>query len=103
MTRLPTFIRENTEQILAEWETFARTVETETPMDIAALRDHAKEMLGVVADDLDVSQTTREQFDKARGKRDARSEGRQTAAQQHGAGRAQSGFSVEQMVSEFRA
>src|SRR4051812_43009154 len=44
MPRLPRFIRENTEQILAEWETFARTLETEVPMDIVALRDHAKEM-----------------------------------------------------------
>jgi signal transduction histidine kinase len=103
MTRLSTFIRDNTEPILSEWETFARTVDTETPMDIAALRDHAKEMLGVVADDLDAPQTRGEQSDKSQGKRDAHSHGHQTAAQQHGAGRAVSGFSVEQMVSEFRA
>src|SRR4051812_22026092 len=103
MSRLPAFIRDHTDQILSEWETFARTLETETPMDLAALRDHAKEMLGVVADDLDLPQTMREQSDKARGKRDAQTDGRQTAAQQHGAGRALSGFSVEQMVSEFRA
>src|SRR3954467_5493443 len=103
MTRLPMFIREQTEQILSEWETFARTLETDTPMDIAALRDHAKEMLGVVADDLDVPQTMGEQSDKSQGKRDAQLDGRQTAAQQHGAGRALSGFTVEQMVSEFRA
>jgi signal transduction histidine kinase len=103
MTRLPTFVRENTERILSEWETFARTLETETPMDIAALRDHAKEMLRVVADDLDLPQTSGEQSDKARGKRDAHVDGRQTAAQRHGSGRALSGFSVEQMVSEFRA
>lgn len=103
MTRLQTFIRDNTEQILAEWETFARSLETETPMDIAALRDHAKDMLGVVAADLDSPQTTRQRSDKSRGKRDAHAEGMQTAAQQHGAGRAGSGFTVEQMVSEFRA
>src|SRR4051812_5195879 len=103
MSRLPAFIRDHTDQILSEWETFARTLETETPMDLAALRDHAKEMLGVVADDLDLPQTMREQSDKARGKRDAQTDGRQTAAQQHGAGRAVSGFTVEQMVSEFRA
>src|SRR3954466_4637340 len=72
-------------------------------MDTAALRDHAKEMLSVVADDLDRPQTVREQADKSQGKRDARLEGRPTAAQQHGAGRALSGFTVEQMVSEFRA
>src|SRR5215210_3307754 len=103
MTRLPAFIREHIEQILLEWEAFARTLETEAPMDTAALRDHAKEMLCAVADDLDLPQSAREQADKARGKRDAQSEGPPTAAQQHGAGRAVSGFTVEQMVSEFRA
>lgn len=60
-------------------------------------------MLATVADDLDRPQTVRQQVDKALGKRDADLEGRQTAAQQHGAGRALSGFTVEQMVSEFRA
>jgi signal transduction histidine kinase len=103
MTSLATFIREHADQILAEWESFARTVDTGTPMDTAALRDHAREMLGAVADDLDLPQSGREQADKAQGKRDALPEGQLTAAQQHGAGRAVSGFTVEQMVSEFRA
>jgi signal transduction histidine kinase len=103
MTRLPAFIRDHTDQILLEWEAFARTIETDTPMDTAALRDHAKEMLSAVAADLELPQTMREQADKAQGKRDAHPEGRPTAAQQHGAGRAVSGFTVEQMVAEFRA
>jgi signal transduction histidine kinase len=103
MPRPSRFLRENTEQILSAWETFARTLDAEAPMDIAALRDHAKEMLGVVADDLDAPQSKQQQSDKARGKRDAHLEGRQTAAQQHGADRALGGFTVEQMVSEFRA
>jgi signal transduction histidine kinase len=103
VSSLAAFIRENIEQILHEWETFARTLETEAPMNIAALRDHAKEMLSVIADDLDLPQTTRQQSAKARGMRDAKARGRQTAAQRHGAGRALSGFTVEQMVSEFRA
>jgi signal transduction histidine kinase len=103
MSNLSAFIRGHTEQILAEWEKFARTLDTETPMDTAALRDHAKEMLGAVADDLDLPQTIGEQSEKAQGKRDAQLEGQLTAAQQHGAGRALSGFTVEQMVSEFRA
>ncbi|HEX4684146.1 MAG TPA: HAMP domain-containing sensor histidine kinase [Gemmatimonadaceae bacterium] len=103
MTRLPAFIREHSEQILAEWDTFARTLETVTPMDTTALRDHAREMLGAVADDLDVPETVQDQGDDVPGMRDARSEGPPTAAQQHGAGRASNGFTVEQMVSEFRA
>ena len=103
MSRLATFIRENIEPILAEWETFARSLPGGATMDIAALRDHAKEMLGVIARDLDRPQTSREQADKSKGRSDADDGATLTAAQEHGAGRAGSGFTVAQMVSEFRA
>ncbi|MDQ3995999.1 MAG: sensor histidine kinase [Gemmatimonadota bacterium] len=103
MPRLSTFIRENTEEILAEWETFARSLPMGDSMDVVALRDHAKEMLGVIARDLDTPQTRRQQVDKSKGKRDAPERTAPTAAQEHGAGRAESGFTVAQMVSEFRA
>jgi signal transduction histidine kinase len=77
-------------------------------MDIAALRDHAREMLQVIAADLDTPQTQREQSEKSKGRSDA-GERRVpappalTPAQEHGAGRAESGFTVGQMVAEFRA
>jgi signal transduction histidine kinase len=103
MPSLSIFIRDNTEQILSEWETFARALPMGNSMDIAALRDHAKEMLGVIARDLEMPQTEREQADKARGESDADERQAPTAAQEHGAGRAESGFTVAQMVSEFRA
>ena len=103
MARLSDFIRDNTEPILAEWETFARGLPQGDSMDIAALRDHAKEMLGVIAADLSAPQTPEQQADKARGRSDAEARRSPTAAQAHGAGRAKSGFTVEQMVSEFRA
>jgi hypothetical protein len=38
MPTLSSFIRENTEQILSEWETFARALPMGDAMDIAALR-----------------------------------------------------------------
>lgn len=103
MSTLPNFIRENTEPILAEWETFARGLPLGDSMDIAALRDHARDMLGVIAADLSVPQTATQQADKAKGLSDAGGRRSQTAAQAHGAGRAESGFTVEQMVAEFRA
>jgi len=103
MPRLSTYIRENTEKILAEWETFARSVPGGDTMDIAALRDHAKEMLGVIARDLDAPQSAKEQQDKSRGETDTDERKELTAAHEHGAGRAESGFTVGQMVSEFRA
>jgi signal transduction histidine kinase len=103
MPRLSDFIRENTEEILSEWETFARGLPMAGSMDIVALRDHAKEMLGVIALDLETPQTRRQQADKATGTQDASERTAPTAAQEHGAGRAESGFTVAQMVSEFRA
>ena len=102
--RLHQFIREHTEEILVEWEAFARTVQIAESMDIAALRDHAREMLMVIAKDLETPQTAGEQSDKAEGKSDALDQGPPTtAAQEHGAGRAGSGFTIEQMLSELRA
>lgn len=104
---LSTFLRVNTESILAEWESFARSLPMGTDMDVSGLRDHAREMLAVIATDLERPQSAQEQADKARGLIDA-VEGRRdlrerTAAQAHGAGRALQGFNVGHMVSEFRA
>src|SRR3954463_10405264 len=98
MARLSSFIRKNIEPILDEWETFARSLPQGEAMDVAALRDHAKDMLVVIADDLDDPQTPKEQTDKARGESDAGTDAVPTAAQEHGAGRAESGFTVGQMV-----
>ncbi len=103
MPRLSAFIRQNVEPILAEWETFARSLAPGDTMDIAALRDHAKDMLFVIADDLDDPQTAKQQSDKARGESDAVGNAVLTSAQEHGAGRAESGFTVAEMVAEFRA
>ena len=103
MPGLSTFIRENIEPILVEWEAFARSLPRGDTMDIASLRDHAKAMLGVIADDLDLPQTAQQQSDKAKGESDADDTTVATAAQEHGAGRAESGFTVGQMIAEFRA
>jgi hypothetical protein len=58
MSALSQFIRDNAEPILQEWETFARSLSAGESMDIEALRDHAKEMLIVIADDLARPQST---------------------------------------------
>jgi signal transduction histidine kinase len=72
-------------------------------MNVVALRDHAKAMLDVIAHDLEEPQTAREQEAKAKGASDADERTVRTAATAHGSGRAQSGFTVNQMVAEFRA
>lgn len=103
MQSLSGFIRDHTEEILSEWEKFARELNVGDAMDVAALRDHAQQMLDVIIDDLQSSQSKKEQAEKSRGESDASAGDDITAAQEHGAGRASSGFTVAQMVAEFRA
>ncbi len=102
--RLADFIVDNTEPILEEWVAFARTCGPEgIALDLLALRDHALQMLQVIARDLRTPQTAAEQDDKAKGQAPDNTDDPETAAEDHGADRAESGFSVEDMVSEYRA
>lgn len=98
---LATFIRENLEQILVEWEAFARTLEPAGgTMSDLALRDHARQILTAVALDMDTAQTHREQQDKSHG---LAPDGRDSAAAVHGNLRQDVGFNLVQLVAEFRA
>jgi signal transduction histidine kinase len=102
--RLADFILTNREPILAEWIAFARTCEpASTSMDLEALRDHADEMLTVIAADLKTPQGRQEQSEKSMGQAEPDDPAVTTAAEDHGADRADSGFTVEQMASEYRA
>ena len=101
--RLADFILTNREPILIEWEAFASTCAPASgEMDMEALRDHANGMLTVIAKDLKTPQSDSQQSEKSKGN-EATDGGDDTAAERHGSDRAESGFSVEQMVSEFRA
>jgi signal transduction histidine kinase len=100
--RLSDFILENMEPILQAWEDFARTIEPPAlTMDDTELRDHAKLMLTVIAVDLNTPQTPMEQAEKSKG-RGPRGE-HDTAAETHAEARLLSGYSVEHLVSEYRA
>ena len=102
--RLSDFITANLEPILAEWEGFARThIPAGEVMDGTGLRDHAADILKTVARDLRTPQTERERGEKSKGEAVALPEADDTAAQTHGALRAEAGFTLGQMVSEFRA
>ncbi|HEV2147010.1 MAG TPA: sensor histidine kinase [Longimicrobiaceae bacterium] len=102
--RLADFILANREPILREWEAFARTCAPASgTMDVDALRDHADQMLTVIAADLRTPQDGVEQTEKSKGHARAEDPDATTAAEEHGAGRADSGFTVEQMVAEYRA
>jgi signal transduction histidine kinase len=102
--RLHDFILAHREQILTEWERFARTcAPASTTMNVEALRDHADEMLTVIAADLRTFQAAVAQLEKSKGQAPSTGAAPPTAAEAHGAGRAESGFTVEQMVAEYRA
>ena len=102
--RLADFIETNAEPILVEWALFAETCgPAGGKMDMAALRDHALEMLQAITADLRTAQTPLEQADKSKGNAEPPDSGTETAAEVHGAGRAESGFTVAEMVSEYRA
>lgn len=102
--RLHDFIVTRREEILVEWETFARIcAPASSTMDVEGLRDHASEMLMVMAADLETAQGEVEQLEKSRGRGPERTGSGLTAAEEHGAERAQSGFTTEQVVAEYRA
>jgi signal transduction histidine kinase len=102
--RLSDFILANRKQILAEWQAFAQTCSPASgSMDVVALSDHASEMLTVIAEDLKTPQDKHEQAEKSKGNAPDLEAGKKTAAEKHGEGRAESGFTTDQMVSEYRA
>jgi signal transduction histidine kinase len=101
--RLSKFIRTDVDRIVAAWETFAQTLNPDGSMGLDELRDHARQMLLVIADDLDTAQSEKQRATKSRGRSDAPKSGSGTPAQAHGIGRAVSGFDIHEMVSEYRA
>ena len=102
--RLADFVDNHVDQILAEWVAFAATSgPAGRAMDLAALQDHARSMLRTISTDLRTPQSDSEQSEKSKGNADSTPEEPDTPAEVHGSGRAQSGFSVGEMVSEYRA
>ncbi|WP_457425908.1 ATP-binding protein [Roseateles sp. P5_E7] len=101
---LADFIDSNLESILSDWENFAGTL---TPaaagLDQAALRDHAVQILHAVAQDLRTQQSFSEQIAKSRGEAIQALLRPETAAETHGFLRATSGFTLKQLVAEYRS
>ncbi|HEY0845360.1 MAG TPA: RsbRD N-terminal domain-containing protein, partial [Noviherbaspirillum sp.] len=91
--RLSEFILENMERILQAWEDFARSIQpSHRSMDVIELRDHAKEILEEIAAEL----AGRD------GDRQLDLQGN-TPGEIHADLRAESGFSVDQLLAEYRA
>ena len=100
--RLSAFIAENKESILQEWEDFARTIDSPAlTMDSKALRDHAAFILDTIVVDLNTAQSPQEQSEKSRG--EAPQANAPSDAQAHAAERLAAGYTIHQLISEYRA
>lgn len=100
---LSRFIVENIDEILAEWVEFARTLEDGRDLDLSALRDHARGMLLSVAREITTEQSDAEQEAKSRGEASTEFLAKESAAHSHGDQRYDVNFSLEELVSEYRA
>jgi PAS domain S-box-containing protein len=100
--RLSVFISQNKESILMAWESFARTIEPPAlTMNSTELRDHASLMLDAIIADLDMPQTSKEQSEKAAGQGPRGTD--ESYAEIHATQRLQAGYTINQLVSEYRA
>ncbi|MGJ7574692.1 ATP-binding protein [Variovorax sp. RB2P76] len=100
--RLSQFIKENVEPILVEWEAFARTmIPPAETMSVAELRNHAHEILLVIADEMESAQSEGEREAKSKGLAAPRS--KTTFAAVHGTLRQRVGFDLSQLSAEYRA
>jgi len=101
--RLSDFIRTHSEEIAKEWEAFARTCSpAAAKLNVDQLRDHILPLLRFVADDMDAPQTDFEQSEKAQGRQPLTTV-EASEAEKHAALRIIDGFTVDQVIGEFRA
>ena len=100
--RLAAFIRKDEQPIIKQWELFARTLAPASDdMSPRNLRNHIKEILTFITDDIESPQTESDRVKKSEGKKLGNVE--HSAAEIHASLRQAGGFSMDQMVAEFRA
>jgi signal transduction histidine kinase len=100
---LATFILENLDSLLADWESFARSICSGKQLDSGSLRDHAARILRAIAADMQTEQSDAEQKSKSEGRRVGREPFADSASTSHGEDRFDEGFDINDMVSEYRA
>lgn len=100
---LSDFILENINEILAEWEKFARTIPASIGMDRTALRDEASRILKTIAQDMKRDQSPADQEAKSKGEVLRAPDAADTGAESHADARLEYGFNLTDIVSEYRA
>ena len=99
---LGAFIQRNHREIIGEFSAFARTLmPPNSTMSDQELRDHCEELLIAIAEDLATEQTPFEQSQKSRGHGSANIMG--VSGRLHADGRLRHGFTLVQVLAEFRA
>jgi signal transduction histidine kinase len=97
------FITRNMEQILGEWDAFAKTLGAVTEkMSNHELRDHARQILEFVAADIKTAETAEQAHAKSQGLGSRTATG-DSASSRHGKLRYTSGFTLLQLIAEYRA
>ena len=99
---LPEFIRGHHEEIIGGFVAFAGTLmPRQQKMTDAELRDHAKEMLTAVVEDMHLRQRPEEQHRKSEGRGSAGI--MEASGRLHAADRIAHGYTFEAVLAEFRA
>ena len=99
---LSEFIRNHHEEIISAFSAFATTLMPPgAVMTEAELRDHAKEILTAVVEDMHLQQTSGEQHRKSQGRGAARM--MEASGRLHAADRILHGYPFESVLAEFRA
>jgi hypothetical protein len=101
--RLAQLIRAHPDDIESAWEKFAQTISIFAPaLSVESLRDHLREILVAIADDMESPQSEKEQSEKSEGKK-IRGGALDQISALHARARLDSGFNLEQAISEYRA
>ena len=101
---LADYIEENIEHLQAEWTAFAGTRQPAASyVPVEALTNGSKELLLGIAADLRTEQSRKHRAAKSRGASDEDHNDLVHNARQHAEQRLQDGFTLDQLVSEYRA
>lgn len=100
--KLASFIKKHQKEITDEWVEHAqKNIKSVNKMDLDGVRDSIEKMLQRIADNMERFETKDQQEKKSKGNKD--SEHKSKAAKVHGTQRAEKGFNVVELSSEFRA
>lgn len=97
------FIKSHKEDITNEWVQFAQdNISNINKLQLEEVRDHILQMLERIVESMETSETDAQQEKKSKGNKVMLS-GESNAANQHGEQRADVGFDIIELSSEFRA